>query len=195
MIGMIAIAASNPGDGTERGAGQSPMTDIHDIKPLLDVGDAWPWLLILFIGVAVLILALWLVWWWKRQQRGIESRVAQRPAMPPDEEALSALDSLAAQAGLAPRTFYFRLSAILRRYVERRYGFPAAEMTTEELMPHMDRLELERTVSTAFREFCEEADPIKFAGAKVDPERIKAQLSFCRDFVKKTREKPQESAT
>ena len=47
-------------------------------------------------------------------------------------EALQMLDALAAEGRLDPKQFYFRLSAVIRRYIERRFDFPAAEMTTEE---------------------------------------------------------------
>jgi len=102
------------------------------------------------------------------------------------------LDALAAETGLPSKQVFFRLSAILRRYVERRYHFPAAEMTTEELLPNVDRLALDRSLATAFKGFCQEADPIKFAGAMANQERAQEHLAFCRDFVCQTREKVKE---
>lgn len=168
-------------------SGQKPaMTDIHDIKPILEVGDPWPWLPYLLFGAILLIAGLgWWYWAWRRRQH--EPIENDPPKAAPDQEALTALDDLAAETGLAPKHFFFRLSAILRRYIERRYHFPAAEMTTEELLPQMDRLGLEPSLATAFKGFCHEADPIKFAGEMANPERAQQQLVFCRDFVIQTR--------
>ena len=59
------------------------------------------------------------------------------PALPPDVEALPALDALAAE-GLpgqgALRPFYIRLTAIAKRYLERRLDAPILEMTSAETL-------------------------------------------------------------
>jgi hypothetical protein len=161
------------------------MTDIHDIKPILAMGADWPWLYWALAMVVLLILAL-LVWrWWKRRERPAASHPAA-PAVAADEETYGALDALAAENGMASKQFYFRLSAILRRYVERRFDFPAAEMTTEELLPRMEQLPLDPTLAGQFRSFCRFADPVKFAGAAARQDRPAHDLAFARDFVRQT---------
>lgn len=183
----LATAITTPPGGAPAGKpAPAPMTDIHDIKPILDIGGHWPWVWILLGCVAALLLVA-LVWWrWKRRRRPEKPTVGDATALPPDEEALAALDALCAQTGMAPRKFYFRLSAILRRYIERRYEIPAAEMTSEELLPHMDRLPLDRRLAEAFGTFCRETDPIKFAGAAAHRDQADRNLAFCRDFVRQT---------
>jgi hypothetical protein len=183
----LAAATSPPPAGAPTGkTAPAPMTDIHDIKPVLDIAGHWPWIWIALGAAAVLLLAA-LVWWlWRRRKQPEKPAAAGAPALPPDAEALAALDALSAQTGVAPRKFYFRLSAILRRYIERRYGIPAAEMTSEELLPQMDRLPLDRRLTDAFRTFCRETDPIKFAGAAAHPDQPDRNLAFCRDFVRRT---------
>ncbi len=192
ICGTLLAAATGARPGSN---GDAPsMTDIHDIKPVLEIGDPWPWLLYLVCGAIVLLLGL--AWWvWSRRRRPSEPIDTDLPELAPDEEAFMALDALAAETGLPPKQFFFRLSAILRRYVERRYYFPAAEMTTEELLPLMDRLALDHSLASGFRNFCREADPIKFAGAMANPERTQQQLAFCRDFVCQTRENGNDDDT
>jgi LPXTG-motif cell wall-anchored protein len=176
------LAAAAPPAGKTAPA---PMTDIHDIKPVLDIAGHWPWVWIA-VGAAALLLAA-LGWWlWRRRKRPEKPAAAGAPALPPDAEALAALEALCAQTGMAPRKFYFRLSAILRRYIERRYEIPAAEMTSEELLPRMDRLQLDRRLTEAFKAFCRETDPIKFAGAAAHRDQMDRNLTFCRDFVRRT---------
>ncbi len=189
IYGTLLAAATRAEPGSNRDT--PAMTDIHDIKPVLEIGDPWPWLLYLACGAILLLLGL--AWWvWARRSKPSEPIDPDLPELAPDEEALTALDALATETGLPPKQFFFRLSAILRRYVERRYSFPAAEMTTEELLPHIDRLSLDHSLASGFRGFCQEADPIKFAGAMTNPERAQQQLAFCRDFVFQTRQNIQE---
>ena len=189
---FLAAAANRIEQGDE--ADRVTMTDIHDIKPLLEIGGQWPWLA--YLACATVLLLLGLAWWfWKHRRSPAEPLDKGQPQLAADEEALTALDALASETGLAPKLFFFRLSAILRRYVERRYSFPAAEMTTEELIPHMDRLPLDHALNESFKSFCREADPIKFAGTMAGPQRAQHHLVFCRNFIYQTREKPQETET
>ena len=191
ICGMLQ-AATTGADAVSKGDAPA-MNDIHDIKPLLEIGDPWPWLLYLACGVFLLLAGL--AWWlWSRRRRPAERADTDRPELAAHEEAFAALDALAAETGLAHKQFFFRLSGILRRYVERRYCFPAAEMTTEELLPQVDRLALDHSLASRFKGFCREADPIKFAGAAANPERAQQQLEFCRDFVYQTREESEENS-
>lgn len=180
--GLSAVPAPVGPSDTNSGP---PMTDIHDIKPILAMGADWPWLYWALAIMILLILALLIGWWWKQRQRPALSHPAA-PAVAADKEAYGALDALAAENGMAPKQFYFRLSAILRRYVERRFGFPAAEMTTEELLPWMDQLPLDPTLAAEFKGFCRFADPVKFAGAAARQDRPAQDLAFARDFVRQT---------
>jgi hypothetical protein len=184
--GLAAATAPPPAGAPAGNTAPAPMTDIHDIKPVLDMAGHWPWIWIVLGAAAALLLAA-LGWWlWKRRKRPEKTTAAGATALSPDAEALAALDALCAQTGVAPRKFYFRLSAILRRYIERRYRIPAAEMTSEELLPRMDRLQLDRRLAEAFRTFCRETDPIKFAGAAAHRDQVDRDLAFCRDFVRRT---------
>jgi hypothetical protein len=162
------------------------MADIHDIKPVLEIGNDWLWLIYLAVGVAallgLLILARWL---WNRRQQP-KTVISAPPPMPPDKEAYTALDALAADKKLAPKQFYFRLSAVLRRYIERRFDFPAAEMTTEELLPRVDKIALDASLALELKAFCRQTDPIKFAGATARQERLARDLAFSRNFVRQT---------
>jgi hypothetical protein len=161
------------------------MTDIHDIKPALAVGPDLTWLWWLLGGLVLLGLAV-LVWrlWHRRKQKPVEAPAL--PPVPPEVEALQTLDALAADGRLGAKEYYFRLSAVLRRYMERRYGFPAEEMTSEELLPALDALELDSGLSREVKTFCGRSDLIKFAGAPAAPSRMQADLALVRRFVEQT---------
>ena len=166
------------------------MKDIHDIKPLLAVGIDWrwlPWLLAILIA-AVVVLLVWR--WWRRRHRPPEP-IATEPLPSPEAEALAALDALAAEGWADGKRFYFDLTAILKRYLERRYAIPAAEMTVEELLPQVARLPLASELAEPLKALCRLAEPIKFADAAADPGKMPADLAFVRQLVQRTTPEPE----
>lgn len=183
----IAVASDpNQATGIPPKATQSlkPMTDIHDIKPALAFGAHWPWWLWLLIVLALVSVCA-LIWWFRRRSSANQG-IAAPPAWPPEVEAFQQLDALAADGQGDPKRFYFSLSAVLRYYVERRFGFPAAEMTTEELLPRIQHLPMADALAKAFKRFCLSSDPIKFADAPADPARMGQDITFARQFVEET---------
>ncbi len=161
------------------------MNDIHDIKPALEMGLDWGWTA-WGLAVPAFVAAALLAWWLWRRRRKQVSGPPTPPPISPESEALSALDALAAGAEEDEKQFYFTLSAILRRYVERRYAIPAAEMTLEELLPQMDHLQLEPNLYDRFKRLCRLSEPIKFANAPAERDQMPADLAFSREFVQRT---------
>ena len=192
-------AQATPPDGvppSQAPTGPAPasdMTDIHPLKPVVDMGldlSWWP-----YAAAALVILAgLLLAWrlWRRRQQPAAEAPAI--PPLPPDEEALQRLAALTADKAIDRKLYYFRLSEIIRFYVERRFDFPAAEMTTEELLPQIDRLDMPLTLAQPFKAFCRACDPIKFAGASADAQRMQADMAFAREFIARTTQLAEEEA-
>jgi hypothetical protein len=172
------MSSSNGGNAT-------PMTDIHDIKPLLSMGLDLQWLYWILTALALGGLAL-LAWYLWRRRKKPEPSIPAPPPVPPHLEAYQALDALGTQTGISGKQYYFTLSAILRRYLERRYGFPAAEMTTEELLPRIDGLSLDADLAPALKAFCLSADPIKFAGADAARNQMHDHMALARSFVQRT---------
>jgi hypothetical protein len=161
------------------------MTDIHDIKPLLAVGADWGWLLWLALTLAAAAAVL-LIWrWWRRRRRPPEE-IGVDPLPSPEAEALALLEELGADRSADGKQFYFRLSGILRRYLERRFAIPAAEMTLEELLPQVARLPLDTDLAGPLEALCRQAEPIKFADATADPGRMPVDLAFVRNLVHRT---------
>ena len=117
----------------------APMTDIHDILPPVSVGIDTSWLVpvLLALAAAAMLAAAW--WFWKKRTkvRAIETIV---PELPPEMTAMRALNEISDVQRLDSKTFYFRMSAILRQYVFGRFSVGAPEMTSEEFMPCIDRL-------------------------------------------------------
>jgi hypothetical protein len=169
-----------------------------ELRPALgaldpDVGGT-SWLVILGVisGIAVLtsgsILAV----------RGLRARrkiAQQRTAY---DEAVSALHELELRGAPDAETadaWFVELSAIVRRYLERRYDIRAPELTTEEfLQVATARPELDAEHRTLLSQFLERCDRVKFAGYRPDAEESLATLGAARGFVEDTRLRQEAAA-
>lgn len=123
------------------------------------------WLAAIPTGLAVFALVLLLL------QRRARQKALVQEYIPADEWARRQIAALVAAELIAKglvQEFYYRISAIVRGYIERRYGVSAPEMTTEEFL-------------TAT------AGDFRFAGSSAS--ELQAFLTAC-DLVKYARQKP-----
>ena len=149
----------------EEGSGE---TQLRDLKPARRPLTDWtPAFLIGLLFVLLLVVA-WLV------RRARKEEVLE-PAPPAHELALTALKGLLASAQLRADDqgpFAYEVSAILRRYLESSFGFPAWRMTTAEVLRAMPaRLLQKHRLEASIREVLEASARVKFAGDQV-PEKV-----------------------
>jgi hypothetical protein len=169
-------------------------SDVRDIKPPLPVPRDWrPWI-VAGASLAVLAALAALVVWWRRRRRTIPSL----PPVPADVRARRALAELAARGLLergAFKDYYAALSAIVRGYLEERFGLRAPEMTTEEFLLATTRnADLTRPQRASLGEFLRESDLVKFARhvpALADAERA---FGAAGRFVDETAPRPEVAA-
>lgn len=162
--------------------GEPSLVDIKEprkARPAL-----WPWLL-----AALLCLA---AWWYYRRRKTTAETAAQAP--PPDDRpaeiiALDELSKLAASE-LWPagrfKDYYFRLTEILRQYMERRYNMPATRLTTSELYRQMRQAELDRPLITLLKDIFDRADLVKFAKIAPETDWGEKDLAGARSLVEQT---------
>lgn len=138
---------------------QAEGQDIRDIRGPL----APPWWL--YAAPAALALAaaygLW-AWWRRRRSEGGPNAGEPVDSRRPHERALDELRALHS-AEVPVKEFYIRLTDILRRYFEARFGVDAAVLTTGDLLKRLREAELDRPVVARCREVFEHADLVKFA--------------------------------
>ncbi len=147
------------------------MTDILDLKPLLSV-EMWGVFLFLFLLLLLFALLLWRVW---RRRTPKPVLPPPPPLLSPKEIALRDLEELDRLNLLEHgqfRKYYFRISEILRRFLQGEYGLAAEDATTEEISQMLHKIQgsvLESFKVENLHQMLIEMDLVKFA--KVVPPR------------------------
>ncbi|MDO8946401.1 MAG: DUF4381 family protein [Desulfocapsaceae bacterium] len=157
---------------------------LHDIRGPVELPDSSRMLLWLLIGLAVMIIAGLLLYFWKRRKKG------EKPPSPHDV-ALAELARLRSLMNPEQALLYAaQLAEVLRRYVEARFHIHSTRQTTREfflglagnlqagnsLDEHHDRL----------KECLEQCDMAKFAHCIPDQSEMEAMEGAVGSFIKAT---------
>jgi hypothetical protein len=146
---------------------------------------------------ALVLLAGALAVWALRRRRAAAVAPAAEPELPPDAEALRALDALAGAgllAGSEYRAFYIRLTEIAKRYLERRLAAPVLEMTTAETLAFLRGHPVGGALLTTARDLAEAADRIKFARGEGLTAEAERHLNAVRGLVQELEQRLRPAA-
>lgn len=143
------------------------------------------WRLLAAVGGGLVLLAGLVVFLFREKKR----RAIVPPT--PDEVARRELSRLG-EMGLLDRgefrEYYYRLTAILRRYIEDRFGLMAPERTTEEFLAEMRN---DPAIPAAEQEtlasFLASADLVKYARAEPPRDESQRATETARRFIESTR--------
>lgn len=171
--------------------------DIKDVLPPVDVpADLTRLFLWICCGCGALLLAGVAFWFIRKLRQGERGRGQALIRRSPHEIAYELLERLAKEGlieqGLI-KEYYYRLTDIVRHYIENRFGLLAPERTTEEFLAEMTRTgKLVETHKVLIREFLERCDMVKYA--KYGPSRMETQETFdaAKRLVDETRERLEE---
>ncbi|MFZ5434558.1 MAG: hypothetical protein ACOZB3_12395, partial [Calditrichota bacterium] len=137
------------------------------IKPYREHPFQWRELYAYWWVLAV-AAAIVIIWWLARRyrKRGLAAEEERRiPLLPPHDEATRALitlrDNKYPARGMLME-FFSEYSYIMRRYLERRYNFPALEMTTFDLSLKLEESEYPDYLYKRLLPILSEADLVKF---------------------------------
>jgi hypothetical protein len=170
-------------------------SDVRDIKPPVSLAKSYFRLyIIIAIAFGVLILAAIVIYYiYNRKHREIES--IPEP-LPSHQIAYNELESLRAMDLISKgqiKEYYYRLSNIVRHYIENRFKLMAPERTTEEFLVEMT---VTGKLSGAHKElvgnFLEHCDMVKFAEYGPDSREIENSFNSAKKLVDETREVLQE---
>jgi hypothetical protein len=167
-----------------------------DIKPPVDVTLQWgdyAWAALSALAMAVAVYFIYRRWKNRPEKPVATPGMSPPPPRLPYDAAMEKLEALGRDdlfgAGRG-REFFFRLSDILREYVEGRYGLPALERTTAELEREFGPNHAIEPAQRAFIALLRACDMVKFA--KVAPVKTHADeaLEKALLFVESTRPLP-----
>ncbi len=189
----VKIKDPNGNEITERTPWIPVMLDVvkasepAPIKGIYKEGTRWTDYLIYLYILLFVLLAASLIWWrMKRKKKQSESNDRQEVEVPPLEEALRALDLLQRKALWKEgkiKEYYSEISTILRRYLERRYGFPALEWTKREILRHISQKHIAEFPKGSLGEILRVTDLVKFAKFKPDVTQNESILKESRTLV------------
>ncbi|MGB9720374.1 MAG: hypothetical protein ACPL28_02695 [bacterium] len=159
------------------------MKDINDIKEMVEFPNPLPLIILIIVISGGIIGFLGIRLLKKMKQR----RIAEQQKIPCWERALSALEKLSAEDLITVRIvkqLYYTLSEILKRYLEERFGFPAIEQTTTEIVQSMKTLNT--PLRDEFKNIFNYADMVKYAKFVPPTEETKSILRQSKELITKT---------
>lgn len=138
------------------------------------------------IGIATAAMLTVLMWYYRKAAR--KSAPATSP-LPPWETALRWLEDLRRRnwpmLGKV-ELYYVDLSAILRYYIQDRFGVNAPEMTTQECVEALASSGLDSPSVEALKGLLRHCDQVKFAGLLPGVPEMEARLEAAAAFIRQT---------
>ena len=138
-----------------------------------------------------LLVGGFVLWLYLRKRRVALVEESTEPEIDPYEEALGHIRELQDRRPQPqPKPFVFRLSEILRVYVEKLFKVPAMELTGEEFIREiMSHSFFRNRYEDLLREFVNRGDRVKYSEETPDQDEMKLLLDSALHFVKDTHQK------
>ncbi len=166
---------------------------IKPIKPPINTpltfGEVLPWVALGILGVLLVTLILILLRRYRQHKKHPEL-VSLKPLEPAHVIAFRELDRLKAEKIWEKgevKSYYTRLTEITRHYIERQFGIPAMESTTDEILQSFRKSSADDSLlDEMLKELLELADLVKFAKEDPLPLDNQSNLNNAYLFVQKT---------
>jgi hypothetical protein len=153
------------------------------IRPEQIISPVWPW--VAGIGGGFAVLACVVTWLVRRERSAAPVR-----SVPAHEWAYDAMQDLI-DSGLVEQgeyeRFFVGLSAILREYMERRFGLHAPDRTTEEFLEEASQNPTLTGHQRRLREFLTFADLVKFATYQPGESDVQRSFDSLKLFIEETK--------
>jgi len=166
------------------------LEDIRDIKPPVGFRANSDFLIIAAIIIALAAL-VFLIRFFKKRLEKKKDQILNLPK-PAHQIALEALEALSEEnlsASGKIKEYYFRLSDIIRRYIEERFEIRAPEMTTEEFLTFLRNSgTLSGAHKNLVKEFLNLCDIVKFANYGPTQKEIDESFAAAVKLVQETKE-------
>ena len=172
-------------------------SDVRGIKPPVSLDKRYfkLYIIIAIVFGVLLLVAIVLHYIYHRKQTEMESipePLSAHQIAYNDLESLRAMD-LVSKGQI--KEYYYRLSNIVRHYIENRFKLMAPERTTEEFLIEMTVTgKLTGVHKELVGNFLEHCDMVKFAAYGPDSREIESSFNSAKKLVDETREVVQEEA-
>ncbi len=157
------------------------------IKGIYEEGEYWTDYLPILYALLALLLGYGLYRWYKKRKE-IEVPQETIPVIPPREEAMKALDDLERAALWEQgklKEHYSGISEITRRFLERKYGFPALEWTKREIRRHLSKKGITGFPMGPLGEILRLTDLVKFGKYQPEATRHKQVLEETKALIQR----------
>jgi hypothetical protein len=162
---------------------------LHDIIPPLSYPRSymvWIWG---GIGSAMLILMAGGIYFYRKRYMRVDAIEIRLKAHEIAYNDLKALveENLIDKGEI--KEFYLRLSSIIRRYIENRFGLRAPEQTTEEFLKGLESAQgFPDQFKPLLNNFLRHCDLVKFARFEPETKDIQGSFDSCKAFIQGTEE-------
>lgn len=170
-----------------------PPKDIQDVPFLWSEWSPYFWLSV----ITLLLIAIFIYLYVRlKQNKPIISRIIIIKHVPAHQKALTAIDHIKQETieNVDDRkAYYTKLTDALREYIRERFGFNAMEMTSSEIIAHLQESG-DKTMIDELKELFRTADLVKFAKHTPDMSEDDLNLVNAIQFIDqtKTEDKPSE---
>jgi hypothetical protein len=169
--------------------------DLQSIRVLPPVELPDPWAYGWLAGAAILAGLIAAVWIIRRRRAPTTLPIVNIAAHEWAREQLAVLAREDLIARRRIQDFYYRISGIVRGYIERRFGLHALEMTTEEFLTAAARdPRFGQEARVELNRFLTACDLVKYARFEPEAGHPESLMGIVGDFVERTRERDTESA-
>lgn len=175
-----------------------PVDTLHPEKffPPKDVQtnpfDWSEWSLAFWLSVLLTIVCVVTYYLWTRmkENKPVIAAVKIIKRIPPHQKALKDIEALKAEkmsVSEDQKTYYTKLTEVIRKYIKERFGFNAMEMTSSEIISRLQQEE-DRTLIGELKELFTTADLVKFAKHSTLINENDANLVNAIDFINNTKQ-------
>jgi hypothetical protein len=160
-------------------------TPIHYPVTFMEV---LPWAL---GGLIVIGLILFLIYIIRRRKQNKPLFFSPKPKEPPHIIAMRELEKIKGEKlwqNNKIKTYYTRITDVLRVYMEERYHMQAMEQTSEEILQALSSMTISEELMNKLRELLSISDLVKFAKYSPMNNDNENVLSIAGEFIEKTKE-------
>ena len=147
----------------------SPMDSIqpfHDIKPIIEVKNTWPWWAWLLLGIGILILGVVIFLLVKHFKKKKESIDLFESKLSPFDEAMQSLSELKNEQLITEekvKEFHTRLTYIFKRFLSRTTNSYKLHLTADQVLVELSGQDLSKGQISGFAGSLRMGNAVKFA--------------------------------